>query len=144
MAYRVIKKYCTSHPELDYGYYIDVHNILRPFLHSYDCRCHTCYDCNKDPSVSNTGSSSRSTASHAYKNQQDNQTANNSPPGTPTSHTSSIATLATQYSDEPFPDDGTANVVPLNIAKIFVSWTGVQIASSFVMNYGSRTLTISR
>ena len=48
--------------------------------HSYDCRCHICYDWTKD---SNTGSSDRSTASHqAYEAAWDNWTQlneNNSP-----------------------------------------------------------------
>ena len=75
---RAVKKHRTDHPEFDHGYYIDTHNIIHPTgwiptnflpssrgLHTYDCRCHTCYDWTKDPSIcSNTGSSDRSTASH--------------------------------------------------------------------------------
>jgi hypothetical protein len=125
---RAIKKLRTDYPELQYDYYIDNHGICRPHgyipasmlpstrgQHSYDCRCHTCYDWNKTPSVSsNTGCSDRSTASHqAYEAEWDNWTANHLPPGTPDSHTSTIATHATWYSDD---HDGAANVVRVNVA----------------------------
>jgi len=89
---------------------IDIHNILRPIgwihvgllpsargKHFDDCRCHTYYDLNKEPIISsNTGSSDRSTASHqAYEDQWDNWTVYHSSPGTPDSHTPTIATHTT-------------------------------------------------
>ena len=102
----------TDHPELKYDYYIDLHGISRPYgynpasmlpstrgQHSYDCRCHTCYDWTKDPSVSsNTGSSDRSTASHqAYEAEWDNWTQihENNSPLAPVSPSSTIDTQAT-------------------------------------------------
>ena len=39
------------------------------------------------------------------------KTENHSPPGSLDSHTSTIATHATWYSDDPLPDDGAASVV---------------------------------
>jgi len=90
--------------------------------HSYDCRCHTCYDWTKSPSISsNTGSSDRSTASHqAYEAEWDNWTQlheNNLPFGAPISPSSTIATHATWNSNDPLPDDGAANVVKVNAIK---------------------------
>jgi len=41
-----------------------------------------------------------------YEAEWDNWTENHSPPGTPDSHTSTIATHVTWYSDDPLPDDG--------------------------------------
>ena len=54
-------------------------------------------------------------ASHqAYQAKWDNWTETHSPPGTPDSHTFSIATHSTWYSDDPLPDDGATNVVRVN------------------------------
>ena len=79
---RTIKKIRTDHPELDYDYYIDSHcGISPPYAsipaslipstrgkHTYDCRCHTCYDWTKDSNISsNTGSSDRSSSHQAYE-----------------------------------------------------------------------------
>jgi len=89
---------------------------LHEEYNNFDCRCHTCYDWTKDPSISsNTGSSDRSTASHeAYEHQWNYWTANNSPHGTPDSHASTIVTHATWNSNDPLPDDGAVNVVKVN------------------------------
>ena len=118
--HRPVKKIRTF-SEMEYDYYIYIHGICRPHgyipasmlpstrgIHDYDCRCHTCYDWTKDPSISsNTGSSDRSTASHeAYEHQWDNWTANHSPHGTPDSNASTIATHSTWNSNDPLPDDG--------------------------------------
>ena len=67
MAYRLqprSQESRTSHPKIDHGYYINIHNTIRPTgwidagllsftvgQHSYDCRCHTFYDWNKDCSL---------------------------------------------------------------------------------------------
>ena len=107
----------------------------------YDCRCHTWY---QDPSISsNTGSSSRSTASHQAA-EWDNWTEIDSSPGTPDSHTFTIATHATCYSDGPLPDDGAAELMTFIIEKIFASWTRLRIASSLTTTLGFRILTQSR
>ena len=162
---RAVKKHRTDHPEFDHGFYIDIYNIIRPTgqipascfpstraLHIYDCRCHTCYDWTKDPSISsNTGfSAHRSTASHqAYEAQWDNWTANHSPRGTPDSRVSTIATHATLYSDDPLPDDGAANVVKVNTIqhrkhRCMMSWTHVPIISSVTLGPGLRIPTLFR
>ena len=89
----------------------------------------------KPPASPRTPFPSRSIASHqTYENQWDNWTVNKSLPETPASHTSTIATNATCYS-EPLPNDGTAKVFRVNAAKIFESWTWVPIASSSMMSH---------
>ena len=60
---REIKKHRPKNPEI--GFYIDINIILRPNgwihagllpstrgIHTCDCRCHTCYDWTKEPSIS--------------------------------------------------------------------------------------------
>jgi len=57
--------------------------------HAYHFLCHTCFDWNKKLGVSfYTGSLSKSTASYlVYEDKWDNWTENDSPQGTPDSHT---------------------------------------------------------
>ena len=151
MAYRIWsgnqKTSGQKHREIGY-YSIDVYNILRPNgwtgllpstrgQHFCDCRCHTCYDWNKDPSISsNTGSSSRSTSS-SISSRMGLQITHLQGLSTltrlPSPHMQ-IGTLMTLY--QTIGPQMSSELMSFIIENIFESWTRVQIASSFTMTPG--------
>ena len=128
---RAVKRHRTDHLEFDHGFYIDIHNIVRPsgwipasFLHPKGVYIPITVVVIPDMIGQRTPVSPPTQAlwkiysiTSGTWSSMDNWTANHSPHGTPDSHASTIATHATWYSDDPLPDDGAANVVKVNAIK---------------------------